>query len=67
MYVIHSCINAPSCDFLPIYTDSYPRILKKHWTSNRLPSDSASEQHSGSQSYQRLLTGFQGVSGSAGP
>lgn len=30
MYVIRSCLNAPSCDFLPIYTDSYPRILKKH-------------------------------------
>lgn len=30
MYVIHSCLNAPSYDFLPIYTASYPRILKKH-------------------------------------
>lgn len=38
MYVIHSCLNAPSYDFRPIYTASYPRILKKHWTSNRLPS-----------------------------
>ena len=38
MYVIHSCLNAPSCDFLPIDTASYPRILKKHWTTNSLPS-----------------------------